>query len=314
MGAQPDDTMGIVRPGGLRVAVLGPGGVGGLLAALLARSGNSVVVLAGEGSARAIAERGLELASQRFGDFRVNVLTADRLATQVDACLVTVKATQLEAALERVPKDVLGRALMVPLLNGIDHVDVLRSRYSPSNVVAATIRVEATRVEPGVIRHTSPFAAIDLAAADVTRDRVERLATNLRETGLDVRVREDETAMLWDKVALLAPMALLTTHERGNVRAIRTRRREDMLAVVFEVAAVARAEGAAVDPEVVVRLIDLAPETMETSMQRDQAAGKPLELDAIGGAVLRHAGKVGIPVPVTARLVEDLQKRSLLTG
>jgi 2-dehydropantoate 2-reductase len=94
------------------------------------------------------------------------------------------------------------------------------------------------------------------------------------------------------------------------VGAIRTRRREDALALISEVAAVARAEGATVDSEAVVRLLDLAPETMETSMQRDQAAGLPLELDAIGGAVLRHAAKAGLPAPVTARLVEDLKKRN----
>jgi 2-dehydropantoate 2-reductase len=290
--------------------VLGPGGVGGLLAALLARSGNSVVVLAGDGTARAIAQRGLRLESRRFGDFAVEVPTSDRLSGQMDACLVTVKATQLEEALERVPADAVGQALVVPFLNGVDHIEMLRTKYPHANVAAATIRVEVARVEAGVIRQTSPFAAVDLATSVAIHDQVERLATHLRETGLDVRVREDETAMLWDKLALLAPMALLTTHERGNVGAIRTRRREDALALISEVAAVARAEGATVDSEAVVRLLDLAPETMETSMQRDQAAGLPLELDAIGGAVLRHAAKAGLPAPVTARLVEDLKKRN----
>lgn len=281
-----------------------------MLAALLARSGNSVVVLAGDGTARAITERGLRLESRRFGDFAVEVPTSDRLSGQMDACLVTVKATQLEEALDRVPADAIGQALVVPFLNGVDHIEMLRTKYPHANVAAATIRVEVARVEAGVIRQTSPFAAVDLASSVALHDQVERLATHLRETGLDVRVREDETAMLWDKLALLAPMALLTTHERGNVGAIRTRRREDALALISEVAAVARAEGATVDSEAVVRLLDLAPETMETSMQRDQAAGLPLELDAIGGAVLRHAAKAGLPAPVTARLVEDLKKRN----
>ncbi len=283
-----------------------------MLAALLARSENSVVVLAGDDTARVIAERGLRLESSRFGDFEVNVLSADRLRSQVDACLVTVKATQLGRALERVPAEALRGALLVPFLNGVDHMAVLRAMYPSSNVVAATIRVEAARVEAGVIRQTSPFAAVELATTDAVRDQVEELATHLRETGLDVRVRDDETAMLWDKLALLAPLALLTTHERGNVGAIRTRRRDDAVALISEVAAVARREGAAVDPDAVVRLMDLAPETMETSMQRDQAAGLPLEIDAIGGAVLRHAARAGIHVPVTTRLVDDLEKRGAL--
>jgi 2-dehydropantoate 2-reductase len=170
--------------------------------------------------------------------------------------------------------------------------------------------VEAVRVEPGLIRHTSPFAFIDIAAKDENRDRVDQLAARMAATGLTVRVRDDETSMLWDKLAILAPMALLTTHERANVGAIRTRRRDDALAMIAEVAAVAAAEGSTVDSTAVAQMFDAAPETMESSMQRDQAAGRPLELDAIGGAVVRRAERYGIDVPVTARLVRELSRRT----
>lgn len=292
-----------------RVAVLGPGGVGGFLAALLARSGDSVVVLAGAGTAQAIALRGLRVESGLFGDFHVTVSTAARLQSEVDACLVTVKATQLDEALRRVPADALRGALVVPFLNGIDHVGLLRNRYPSSNVVAATIRVEVARVEPGVIRHTSPFAAVEIATSAAVQDRVEELAAHLGATGLDVKVRDDEVPMLWDKLVLLAPLALLTTHERAGVGAVRTLRRDDAAALIAEVAAVAHAEGGTIGAEAVWRLFDSAPEAMQSSMQRDQAAGLPLELDAIGGAVLVRAARAGIAVPVTARLVEELRQR-----
>jgi 2-dehydropantoate 2-reductase len=298
----------LVTTDALRVAVLGPGGVGGLLAALLARAGNPVVVLAGDSTGQAIAESGLRVESRLFGNFEVKVGTASRLESEVDACLITVKATQLERALERLPKESVGDALVIPFLNGIDHVDFLRTRYG-SNVVPATIRIEVLRAEPRLIRQTSPFAAVEIATSAGMHDRVGRFAAGLRATGLDVKLREDETAMLWDKLALLGPLALLTTHERGNVGVIRARRRDDAIALISEVAAVARAEGASPDPAATVRLLDAAPESFETSMQRDQAAGRPLELDAIGGAVLRHAAAAGVPVPVTARLVEELRER-----
>lgn len=300
----------LVAPETLRVAVLGPGGVGGLLAALLARAGNSVVVLARESTARTIAEHGLRVESRRFGDFQVPVASAVRLQSKVDACLITVKATQLKAALERAPAAALGQALVVPFLNGIDHVDLLRTVYSPASVAAATIRVGVARVQPGLIRYTSPFAAVEIVTSVAGQNRVDRLAAQLRETGLEVRLREDETAMLWDKLVLLAPLALLTTHERANVGEVRTRRRDDALALISEVAAVARADGVAVDAAVVLRLLDSTPETMQSSMQRDQAAGLPIELDAIGGAVVRRAARAGIAVPVTARLVDELRQRN----
>jgi 2-dehydropantoate 2-reductase len=293
----------------LNIAVLGPGGVGGLLAALLARSGNSAEVLGGEGTAHAIAEQGLQVESQKFGNFHVDVRSATYLTHAVDACLIAVKNTQLSAALERVPVSVLGDGLVVPLLNGIEHLDLLRAVYPPSSVAAATIRIETTRVGPGRIRHTSPFAAIEVAASSANRDRVELLAAGLEEAGVTVRVRGDELPMLWEKLSFLAPVALLTTHERANVGAVRTRRREDVLAVIAEVAAVAGAEGAVIDADAVIRVLDSVPEAMESSMQRDQAAGQPLEVDAIGGAVVRRAARVGIDVPVTARLVDELRSR-----
>lgn len=291
------------------MAVLGPGGVGGLLAALLARAQDSVVVLAGESTARTIGERGLELQSSRFGDFKVQVASAVQLQGPVDACLVTVKATQLESALERVPARALGQALLVPFLNGLDHVARLRTLYPSSSVVGATIRVEVARIEAGAIRHTSPFAAVEIATSPAVADRVENLAAHLRATGLDVKVRDQEVPMLWDKLVLLGPLALLTTHERANLGDVRAHRHDDACALISEVAAVASAEGVAVDPEAVLRMFDSAPDAMQSSMQRDQAAGLPLELDAIGGAILEHAARAGVAVPVTMRLVEELRER-----
>jgi 2-dehydropantoate 2-reductase len=280
-----------------------------LLAALLARSGDSVVVLAGESTARAIGERGLRLQSSRFGDFDVPVDSAVELQAPVDACLITVKATQLETALERIPAAAIGDALLVPFLNGIDHVARIRTLYPSSKVVAATIRVEVARIEAGAIRHSSPFAAVEIATTPVVADRVEKLAAHLRATGLDVKVRDEEVQMLWDKLVLLGPLALLTTHARANLGEVRTHRRDDALALIAEVAAVAKAEGVVVDPEAVLRMFDAGPEAMQSSMQRDQAAGLPLELDAIGGAVLEHAARAGVAVPVTTRLVEELRER-----
>ena len=294
----------------LDVAVLGPGGVGGFLAAVLAREGSSVVVLASDHTSSAIGQGGLRLESGRFGDFDVSVRTAALLSEPIDACLVTVKATQLRDALHRVAPDSIGQGLLIPFLNGLEHVDFLRTVYPPTSVVAATIRIEAVKVKAGLIRQTSPFASVEMAGSAENRDRVESIAARLSAAGLDVRVREDELAMLWDKFALLAPMALLTTHERANVGGVRARRRADAVALIGEVAAVAAADGVHIDPAGMLRLMDSVPESMETSMQRDQAAGRPIELDALGGALLRRAQKAGIAVPVAKRLVDDLRSRS----
>ena len=293
----------------LRFAVLGPGGVGGLLAALLSREGDSVMVLAGDSTARTIAHEGIRVESQRFGDFTARVKAASELSEPVDAVLVTVKATHLDGAVERVSPSALGSALVIPFLNGLDHVERLRRIYGTDSVVAAAIRIETTRIAPGVIRHTSPFAVVDIAKTTHVAERVAAIGSHLEATGLDVRVMDDENAMLWDKFALLAPMALLTTHARANVGVIRKERREDLVALVGEAASIAHADGVDIDPTAILRVIDMAPGGLETSMQRDQAAGRPLELDALGGALLRRAAKAGIDAPVTSRLVGEIWSR-----
>lgn len=290
------------------MAVLGPGGVGGLLASVLARAGGLVVVLAGDATVRAIARDGLHVRSKRFGDFDVGVRTAAHLSEPVDACLVAVKATQLRDAMHRVPAEALGDGLVIPFLNGLEHVDMLRSVYPAASVAAATIRVEAVRDGPGMIRQTSPFVAIEIAASDENRERVERVASHMALAGLDVKVRNDELAMLWDKFVLLEPFALLTTYARANAGVVWATRREEAEALISEAIAVARVDGVAVDRDALMKTFASLPDSMESSMQRDQAAGRPLELDALGGALLRRASKAGIEVPVTARLVEEIRR------
>jgi 2-dehydropantoate 2-reductase len=294
----------------IRVAVLGPGGIGGLLAALLARRGDHLTCLARPTTAAYLAEHGLELRSPTLGDAKVTVEGATRLDRPVDVVFVTVKATQLEAAVDAVPPEVVGDALVVPFLNGIDHMAWLRRRYPADQVVAGTIRIESTRVSPGVIEHASPFAVVELAAAEPSRrDQVEALGARLAETGLDVTVRDDEAATLWSKLSVLAPIALVTTWTAAPLGEARARHADELLAVGREIVTAARADGVDLDEAATLAILERVPDAMQSSMQKDAAAGRPIELDAIGGAVLRGAERAGTDAPVTARLVADLRAR-----
>ncbi|MEU6771471.1 2-dehydropantoate 2-reductase [Streptomyces sp. NPDC046759] len=289
------------------VAVLGPGGTGGLLAALLSRAGHHVVCLAQDGTADALRRSGITVRSAQFGEFTAPVEADTELRDPVDACLIAVKHTALDAALTRVPPAVLGDALVVPLLNGVEHPARLRARYRPDRVAPAVIRVESTRVAPGVIEHGSPFTELDLAGDAVPRPRLDGLVATLASAGVTARAVEDETAALWAKMAFLAPFALLTTRYGLPLGEARTRHREELESLVDETTAVSRACGAPADPAQALARYDAFPPGARSSMQRDAEAGWPLELDAIGGALLRAADRHGVPVPVTARLVGELR-------
>ncbi|MFI9047776.1 ketopantoate reductase family protein [Streptomyces sp. NPDC053427] len=290
-------------PSSWTVAVLGPGGVGGLLAALLSRAGHRVICLAGEETAHALRHDGVQVRSRQYGAFTAEVEADTALRERVDLCLVTVKHTALDAALERVPPHHLGDGLVLPLLNGVEHPAVLRARHGVRQVVPAVIRVESTRTAPGVIEHGSPFTEIDLAGP---QERLAPLAALLTAAGVDTRVLPDEDAVLWAKLAFLAPFALLTTYYRLPIGGIRSGRRDELETLVEEATAVSRACGGTADAAQVLARYDAFPPDSKSSMLRDAEAGRPLELDAIGRALLRAAERHGVHAPLTARMVTEL--------
>lgn len=288
----------------MRIAVLGPGGVGGLVATLLAAAGHDVVVLARASTAAHIAQHGLHLTSDRFGELTVHPQAAELLTGPIDAGLVTTKATSLVDALDRLPPDQVGGAVLLPLLNGVEHMALLRERYPSASVVAGAIRVVAARTAPGEVRHSGEMAAVQVGPGG------QDLAAALRGAGLDVATCPDEAGLLWDKMCFLAPVALLTTSAAAPLGAVRDQHGDELRSLVEEVARVARADGAEADAGVVWSFTQDVPAAMTSSMQRDAAAGRPTELDAIGGAVLRAAERHGVDVPVTRRIVEELRARA----
>nr|WP_119611659.1 2-dehydropantoate 2-reductase [Streptomyces acidiscabies] len=290
----------------LTVAVLGPGGVGGLLAALLAKAGHRVICLAREDTATALRTDGIQVRSAQFGTFTAHVEADTELRAPADAVLIAVKQTALDDALARVPAEVLGDALLVPFLNGVEHPATLRAHHRPELVAPGVIRVESTRTAPGVIEHASPFTEIDLSGDPVDPTRLEALAVVLNGAGPRTRVLGSETQALWAKLAFLAPFALLTTRYALPVGDLRTAHRDELTALVTEVAAISTAAGSAADPARILARYDALPGSMKSSMQRDAESGRPLELDAIGGALLRAAGAYGVGAPVAYEQLASL--------
>jgi 2-dehydropantoate 2-reductase len=287
------------------VAVLGPGGVGGLVAGALARVGTDVTVVAREDTAERIERDGLRVHSVRLGDFEARPRAFARLEEDVDLLVVATKATGLDAAMDRVAGT---PRLVVPLLNGLDHLAVLRARW-PERVCAGAIRVNSDRPEAGVIEHTSPFLRIDLAPSNAD---VEEAAHLLRAAEIPTKVSDSEPDLVWGKLVRLNALACTTTAFDATLGAVRghPRRRLALEGCVEETAAVARADGAhGIDAGTVLGEIAKLHEGLTTSMQRDVAEGREPELDAIPGAVLRAAARHGLACPTVEQLVDMIRER-----
>ncbi len=312
----------------MSIAVLGPGGVGGLVAGALERAGTAVSVIARESTAETISRRGLHVSSVLLGDFVVHPHVAARVEEPVDVLIVAPKAAGLRAALDRVSA---APRLVLPLLNGLDHIAVLRERFGEEAVVAGTVRVEADRPEPGVIVHTSRFLRVDMASRHASaRAPMERLASTLSDAGIPARVYPPtvvalppaertvtpadggEAQVMWSKLVRLNALACTTSafdRPLGEIRSTPELRAE-LVGAIEEGCAVARAEGASIASGDPLGELTAAHATLGSSMQRDIAAGREPELDAIPGAVLRAAARHGVACPTIERLVGMIAVRA----
>jgi 2-dehydropantoate 2-reductase len=284
------------------IAVVGAGAVGGLIGTLLHRSGTEVVAVARPETARQINSDGLTLHSPHFGD-QLGRLTA---VTEIPVGARVIVATKAYALPGIV--DALRRAQpaeVVSLLNGIEHMDVLRRAAPDARVAGATIAVESTRLSPTVIDHRSPFLRLTVPATAESTGVV----TAWNRAGLDVTVGGTEAEVLWSKLRFLAPMALLTSYWRLPIGAAREHDPALTTAVLAEVAQIATRDGVPSDPAQLARAIHALPAGMRSSLQNDLDAGAETELDAIGGALLRRARHHGVPAPRVQELLDDLGSR-----
>lgn len=289
-----------------KIAVLGAGAIGTLVGALLARAGHEVTLVTREANVPKLREEGISVRSSLHGNFTVPVRVVSVLTTPVDVCVVAVKQTGLRDALDRIDPESVRDALVVPLLNGVEHMGVLRERFPDASVVAGVIRVEATLAGVGCVDHGSPFTKIEVASDLDDRERLTAFVDALSLAGVDSALSNDEDALLWGKLGVLAPFALVTTRYGVSIGEALEKHHGDLEALVSEASAVAEIHGSKDLQETALRFYASFPFDAKSSMQRDAAAGRPLELDAIGGAVSRAAERHGLSAPVTDSFVATL--------
>jgi 2-dehydropantoate 2-reductase len=290
----------------MKHAILGAGAIGGLVGTVLASLGEDVtVVVRSERLANYPANLSLERPS---GSITASAKAVASLTEPVDVLWIATKTYQLQTALEavRVPP-----AHMVPLLNGVDHVAVLRARFGSERVAPATIAVEAERIAPGRFIQRSPFVRFNLAAS--LQPLLGGIIGQLGNLGFTCQFVANEQTLLWGKLCFLAPIALVTSASGMNVGEVRadTGWKAKLSSAIGEACAVANASGAEVEAAPILTAIGSGPPGMRSSMQKDLAAGRELELDAIGGPIVRGGERYGIDVSTAVNLMAAIRLKSL---
>lgn len=301
----------------MRIAVLGSGAVGGYFGALLSRAGHDVVFVARGAHHAAIRAAGLTV-RRPLGDFTVRAPAESDTSRigPVDLVLVAVKAYDNATALPLLEPLVDSHTLVLTLQNGVDSPEEVSAIVGRHRVLAGAAYIATALVAPGVIEQTGTYRRIAFGepfdAAGSVSPRAAALAEALAAADVEAQAVPDGRVQLWEKFVYLAPFAAMTGAARQPVGVVRTdpAARRQLFAAFAEVERVGRAEGVDLAPDLLDRITayaDSVPATMRSSLLIDLQAGKPIEVEALQGSVVRRAARVGVPVPVMETLYAVLR-------
>ncbi|MDQ3378733.1 MAG: ketopantoate reductase family protein [Actinomycetota bacterium] len=287
------------------VAILGPGAVGGTFAVRLCEAHHRTICVGTPEIVGLMALSGITLESNGSKPVNVRPMTAEQLVEPVSLLLITVKAPYLADALERIEPEAVEHAVVLPLLNGLEHVEIIRARF-PGRVAAGTLsQFEAYRVGRMQIVQGTPSGVVTIASDDLSANELELAAEILRTAGMQAELEDDERRVLWRKTARAAVVSSATALSRKTIGELRTdpEWRPRMEQALTEACAVATADGVKMMPSAQwTRIVEMDPQ-LTTSAARDVLAGKRHEIDAIAGSVVRAGERLGVPCPVLTRLV-----------
>jgi len=304
----------------MRILIVGAGSTGGYFGARLVQAGRDVTFLVRPARAAALRANGLRVLSP-LGDFAVapRLAEAAALAETFDIVLVTVKAFGLAAAIEDFAPAVGPGTMILPVLNGMKHVDDLQARFGPARVLGGVCRVSTTLDAQGRVVHLAPLHELVYGELDGQRTaRIEALHAFMSDAGFDARLSTRIAQDLWDKWILLATLGGICALARGNVGEIAASEGgvDFVRTFLAEAAAVASAAGFAPRPQVLdytLGVLTTAGSALTSSMYRDLMAGERVEADQILGDLRARALRAGLAVPlVSAAFVQlDVYRRRL---
>ena len=291
----------------LRILMVGAGAVGGYFGAQLVAAGRDVTFLVRDARAAVLLRDGLRIHAPE-GDFTVTptVITRDELHGSYDLVVVTVKAFGLDAAIDDFAPTVGPHTSVLPLLNGMRHLDVLRERFGSDRVLGGCCVVAAQQEDDGSIRRLYGEASVTYGGLVEDTADAEHLAdidAALSGAGFATRLSDAVELDMWEKWLLLASAGAANCLMRGTIGEIVTvpGGEETVRAIIAETKAVATAAGFEPREKAVVRtetMLTQQGSAFTTSMYRDMLQGFSVEADHILGDLVDRAHRFEVPVPL----------------
>lgn len=299
----------------MKIVVFGTGGVGGYFGGRLAQKGEDVTFIARGAHLAALRETGLRVESVD-GDFAVHpvkVTDSSQTIHETDLILLAVKAWQLDDAILQMKPLVGENTMILPLLNGMEHMDKLFAAYGAKHVLGGMCRISAVIGGPGLIRHVGIKPYIAYGEWDNSKsERILKLDELFKSiNGIAAEISADIQTAMWEKFIFISGTSGVGAYTRQTMGEYRSNpeTRAMLFASMDETAAVARARGVPIAEnfvEATMQRIDSLPADVTASMQKDMMAGRPSELNEQTGAVIRMGKAAGVPTPTQEKLFAAL--------
>ena len=292
----------------MKVAVMGAGSIGGYFGGMLARAGHDVTLIARGDHLDAIHRNGLLMHTQK-GDFTVPCAATDRPAEvgPVDLALLTTKTYHNAVAVPAMADMVGPETAILCLQNGIDSYLPLLDAFPGAVVLPGAAYIEAGRSGPGVVTQAGDIVCIvtgSIRGSDPSHQaKAEAVCAAFRDAGVPAEASKDIAVTLWTKFLFITTMAGTTSLAREYLRDLLPRPEWHKIIVgcMSEIERAGRASGVDMAPTIVADTLDYmesAKGAMSASMHADLLAGRPMELEALNGAVVRAGESAGVPTPI----------------
>jgi 2-dehydropantoate 2-reductase len=298
---------------GMRLLVVGAGATGGYFGGRLAQAGRDVTFLVRSNRAAKLQEDGLRIQSPH-GDFSLSpkLVTAGHIDGSFDVVLLTVKAYTLAAAIDDMAPAVGPQTMILPVLNGMKHIDVLTARFGKQAVLGGVCKIASTVDETGLIRQLAPFHEIDYGELDGDASaRIKELDAFMQGGGFDARLSMNIEREMWEKWILLSSLGGITCLMRGNIGEIEAAPggADFVLQFLNEVVSVVAAVGIKPHEKMLAMIKDFLTtksSNQTSSMYRDLQGGSKIEADQIIGDLLARAKGANLSTPLLAAAYANL--------
>jgi 2-dehydropantoate 2-reductase len=297
----------------MRMLVIGAGATGGYFGARLAEAGRDVTFLVREKRAAQLRADGLTIVSAK-GETTIEpkIIEIGAISEAFDIIFLSVKAYSLAQAIDDFAPAVGKDTMVLPVLNGMRHVDMIQSRFGEKSLVGGVCRIAADLDERGRVIQQAPFHEVLFGEMDATKStRIGALDEFMRGAGFDTQLSENIEADMWNKWLLISTLGAITCLMRANVGEIAraTGGVEFVRSLLGEGAATIAACGHEAPEQYVgqvAALLTTPTSALTASMFRDLEKGNPIEADQIVGDLLERAHHAGVATPLLSAAYTQL--------